>query len=97
MVQIYLELTIMPRMKPLYRVSRLAAMAFAFLHFLSSSAFAQLSEPNADGVAMGHLHYHVRDVEANKRFWVTLGGEVTADRDLGGDQTSRSICFPDSG
>ena len=23
---------------------------------------------------MGHLHYHVRDVEANKRFWVTLGG-----------------------
>jgi len=23
---------------------------------------------------MGHLHYHVRDVEANKRFWVSLGG-----------------------
>jgi catechol 2,3-dioxygenase-like lactoylglutathione lyase family enzyme len=23
---------------------------------------------------MGHLHYQVRDVEANKRFWVALGG-----------------------
>ena len=23
---------------------------------------------------MGHLHYHVRDVEANKRFWSALGG-----------------------
>ena len=26
---------------------------------------------------MGHLHYHVRDVEANTRFWVALGGEAT--------------------
>lgn len=23
---------------------------------------------------MGHLHYRVRDVEANKKFWITLGG-----------------------
>jgi glucose/arabinose dehydrogenase len=36
---------------------------------------AQLSAPNASGVAMGHLHYRVRDVEANKKFWVALGGE----------------------
>ena len=36
--------------------------------------FAQLSPPNASGVAMGHLHYRVKDVEANKRFWLTLGG-----------------------
>ena len=27
---------------------------------------------------MGHVHYHVRDVEANARFWVRLGGERTA-------------------
>jgi len=38
------------------------------------SAVAQLSEPNAAGVAMGHLHYRVKDVELNKRFWITLGG-----------------------
>jgi catechol 2,3-dioxygenase-like lactoylglutathione lyase family enzyme len=37
--------------------------------------WAQLSAPNQTGVAMGHLHYHVRDVAANKKFWVTLGGE----------------------
>jgi catechol 2,3-dioxygenase-like lactoylglutathione lyase family enzyme len=37
---------------------------------------AQLSPPNPAGVTMGHLHYHVRDVEANKRFWVELGGEA---------------------
>ena len=24
---------------------------------------------------MGHLHYRVKDVEANKRFWITLGGK----------------------
>ena len=36
---------------------------------------AQLAAPNATGVAMGHLHYRVRDVEANKRFWIALGGK----------------------
>ncbi|HEU4692067.1 MAG TPA: VOC family protein, partial [Vicinamibacterales bacterium] len=41
------------------------------------SAFAQLASPNKAGVSMGHLHYQVRDVEANKRFWIALGG--TAD------------------
>ena len=33
---------------------------------------AQLAAPNEMGVAMGHLHYHVRDVAANKKFWVAL-------------------------
>ena len=27
---------------------------------------------------MGHLHYYVRDVEANTRFWVALGGELSS-------------------
>ena len=39
-------------------------------------ASAQLAPPNATGVAMGHLHYHVSDVEANTRFWVALGGKA---------------------
>jgi catechol 2,3-dioxygenase-like lactoylglutathione lyase family enzyme len=34
----------------------------------------QLSKPNATGIAMGHLHYYVRDVDANRKFWVALGG-----------------------
>jgi glucose/arabinose dehydrogenase len=35
----------------------------------------QLAAPNTSGVAMGHLHYRVRDVEANKKFWIALGGD----------------------
>jgi hypothetical protein len=46
----------------------------AALSLSCAPALAQLSPPNASGVTMGHLHYHVRDVEANKRFWVSLGG-----------------------
>ena len=41
---------------------------------------AQLAAPNASGVAMGHLHYRVRDVEANKKFWMALGGDVRSVR-----------------
>lgn len=40
-------------------------------------ASAQLSPANEAGVAMGHLHYYVRDVDANTEFWVGLGGEPT--------------------
>ena len=39
---------------------------------------------------MGHLHYHVRDVEASKRFWVALGGRVTI-----GLGAPDAIQFPD--
>ena len=52
-------------------------------------AAAQIAAPNKAGVAMGHLHYHVRDVEANARFWVALGGE----RGTFGETTV--ITFPD--
>jgi len=38
---------------------------------------------------MGHLHYVVKDVEANKRFWIALGGTPI---DRGGDVLVR---FPD--
>jgi len=37
-------------------------------------AMAQLAAPNAQGVAMGHVHL-VGDVEAQKKFLVLLGGE----------------------
>lgn len=38
------------------------------------AAMSQVATPNAAGVAMGHLHYHVEDVAANERFWIALGG-----------------------
>jgi catechol 2,3-dioxygenase-like lactoylglutathione lyase family enzyme len=34
---------------------------------------AQLASPNGAGVSMGHLHYVVRDVEANRKFWIDFG------------------------
>ena len=56
---------------------------------LPGSASAQLASPNKAGVSMGHLHYVVRDVDANKRFWVALGGTPI---DKGGDVW---VKFPD--
>jgi catechol 2,3-dioxygenase-like lactoylglutathione lyase family enzyme len=41
----------------------------------AGAAHAELAEPNAAGVAMGHLHFTVRDVATTQRFWVTLGGK----------------------
>lgn len=50
----------------------------------------ELSAPNAAGVAMGHLHYVVRDVAANKAFWVALGGRAVLF-----NGTTEGIVFPD--
>ena len=44
----------------------------------SGLALAELAAPNAAGVAMGHVHFNVQDVEANKRFWLALGGTEVA-------------------
>jgi catechol 2,3-dioxygenase-like lactoylglutathione lyase family enzyme len=38
-----------------------------------STARAQLFAPNAAGVSMGHLHYFVRDVDKNRKFWISFG------------------------
>jgi len=67
-----------------------SALALAFVLMSPvPSAWAQLSPPNAAGVAMGHLHYVVRDVDANRRFWEALGG---TSRDTG---QSHVVAFPD--
>ena len=66
-----------------------AGLAGLALFLCAAPAPAQLSPPNAAGVSMGHLHYHVRDVEANKRFWVSLGGTPVT---IG---TTEAIRFPD--
>jgi catechol 2,3-dioxygenase-like lactoylglutathione lyase family enzyme len=61
----------------------------AFLLAGPGAALAQLSPPNAAGVSMGHLHYIVRDVAANVRFWVSLGGTVTRS-----SPTAQVVRFP---
>jgi catechol 2,3-dioxygenase-like lactoylglutathione lyase family enzyme len=49
------------------------ALSFAAL-WTAAPATAQLAAPGESGVAMGHIHLTVRDVEANRRFWTSLGG-----------------------
>ena len=63
----------------------LAAVALIFIEHGSGR---RLSPPNAAGVAMGHLHYHVRDVDANKRF-------CCAGRSAATIGTTDVIRFPD--
>ena len=75
--------TAMPRSLP-------SLFATAALLTLTGSAGAQLSPPNAAGVAMGHLHYVVRDVAANKAFWVALGGKPVLF-----NGTTEGAVFPD--
>src|SRR4030095_1513959 len=37
-------------------------------------AWAQAFPPNETGVTMGHWHLNTRDIEANKKIFVTMGG-----------------------
>jgi catechol 2,3-dioxygenase-like lactoylglutathione lyase family enzyme len=64
--------------------------AAAFAAATGAAVADDLSAPNATGIAMGHLHYVVRDVAANKAFWVTLGG-----RSVLFNGTTEGIVFPD--
>jgi catechol 2,3-dioxygenase-like lactoylglutathione lyase family enzyme len=55
--------------------------ALAYGPVIAQAPRPSLAAPNAAGVAMGHLHYRVRDVAANRRFWIALGGQpVTSSR-----------------
>jgi len=52
-------------------------IAFPLLIYISCTAVtavAQIPKGNTAGVAMGHLHLNVRDVEANKKFFTAIGG-----------------------
>src|ERR1700704_3584182 len=44
--------------------------------FSAAPAFAQLAAPNASGAAMGHIHLNASDVDAQSRFWTTVGGTI---------------------
>ena len=58
-------------------MKRLISVLGLIVLWPAGPSWAQLSPPNKSGVAMGHLHYHVRDVEASKKFWVALGATAT--------------------
>jgi catechol 2,3-dioxygenase-like lactoylglutathione lyase family enzyme len=63
-----------------------AAYAALLPALCAEPAAAQLASPNARGVSMGHLHYVVADVAAERDFWVALGG--TAGRFAGGERVA---------
>jgi catechol 2,3-dioxygenase-like lactoylglutathione lyase family enzyme len=54
-------------------VRRLASLLPLILLLHLAPLQAQLAPPNAMGVSMGHLHYVVRNVEANRKFWIDFG------------------------
>ena len=66
-----------------------AAALVSAIAFAPSFALAELAPPNAAGVAMGHVHFNVQDVEANKQFWLALGGTAV------GNDAVAVISFPD--
>jgi len=49
-------------------------MRLLLFSLAAGTAVAQLPPPNSAGVAMGHLHLLVRDVDAQKRFWTEVMG-----------------------
>ena len=51
---------------------------FVFLLSANAAAFAQLTTPNDNGVAIGHIHLLSKDPEAQKKIWVeALGAQPT--------------------
>jgi len=47
---------------------------FAAALLCATPALAQLVEPNQNGVRMGHVHLVVKDVDAQKQFWIGIMG-----------------------
>jgi len=52
----------------------LIATLWLALQLAAGAAFAQAAPPNEAGITMGHWHLNSRDVEANKKIFVALGG-----------------------
>ena len=48
---------------------------------LGATSQAQLMPPNSAGVTMGHVHLNVKDVDAQKKFWVELFGATPLKRE----------------
>src|SRR5664279_3575987 len=54
----------------------LAAIAVVNIVIGSVPLSAQLATPNAMGVSIGHVHVNARDIAAQQRFWVQVGGTL---------------------
>ena len=56
-------------------------LALSATSILLTPAQAQLAAPNAAGVAMGHVHLNVKDIDAQKKFWTTQFAAVPLKKD----------------
>src|SRR5215510_6059043 len=63
-------------------MTRLIAALFLFSTVAVGSASAQPFAPNGEGVTMGHWHLNSRDVEAQKKMFVGMGGVAGPPGDL---------------
>jgi hypothetical protein len=63
-------------------MTRLIAALFLLSTVAVGSASAQPFTPNGDGVTMGHWHLNSRDVEAQKKMLVGMGGVAGPPGDL---------------
>jgi catechol 2,3-dioxygenase-like lactoylglutathione lyase family enzyme len=43
---------------------------------IATPSFAQLAGPNGTGAALGHIHINAVDVDAQTRFWTSVGGQI---------------------
>src|SRR5882672_5716629 len=55
-------------------MTRLIAALSLMLSLVAGTALAQAYPPNEAGVTMGHWHMNSRDIEANKKIFVAMGG-----------------------
>jgi catechol 2,3-dioxygenase-like lactoylglutathione lyase family enzyme len=56
------------------RVFCVAVVAAILAPAAGARVSAQLAAPGEGGVAMGHLHFIVKDAEAHRKFWAALSG-----------------------
>ena len=55
-------------------MKHLNSFVLVFAVLAAAPARAQLVEPNQIGVRMGHVHLAVKDVDAQKQFWLSVMG-----------------------
>jgi catechol 2,3-dioxygenase-like lactoylglutathione lyase family enzyme len=51
-------------------------LASTLVTILAMPVFGQLAAPNSLGVAIGHIHLNVSDVDVQQKFWTNVGGKI---------------------
>src|SRR6266700_5043723 len=57
-------------------MKRQLLLALTLATVLAMPVFGQLAAPNSMGVAIGHMHLNVSDVDVQKKFWTDVGGKI---------------------